>query len=122
MQNKKQKTNETFLKNVKKWIPGTTEYERHADAELEKYKKSSSEYSKKELERLEKLWRTTIRKAEKDWRDNLILNAAGVWNEKDLDKLMEKLKETYLSDAKPVSIGEKENFISILLRMLMFLQ
>ena len=114
---KKQKAEESIMK----WIPGTDEFNAAGDAAMEKARKEKLSINLEKLEEYEKLWRNTIMKAEKTWKDEWILSNAGISNEKELDKLLDELRQTYMDQAKPASIKEKQAFINFLLKMVTYL-
>jgi len=103
---------------IKSWIPGTAEFKAAGDEAIRKAKKDELDYNLVKLQEYEKLWRDTINKAEKNWKDRWILSNAGVWNEKDLEKLMAELRKTYIDDAEPLPLKDKEAFITFLLKMI----
>jgi flavin-dependent dehydrogenase len=114
---KKQKTEESFMK----WIPGTDEFNAAAEVAMERSRKEKLSMNLEKLKEYEKLWRNTIKKAEKTWKDRWILSNVGISNEKELDELLDLLRKTYLDDAKPISIKEKETFLNFLLKMITYL-
>jgi hypothetical protein len=116
------KNKKNINEGVLKWIPGTKEFDSFAKESMKKHKSDRLSYNKEKLDELETLWRDTIKKANKNWQDNRILSSAGVWTEKDLEKLMDELKKTYLSDAEPVDMADKKTFVTALLKMLSILK